>query len=82
MAEGGNGKNVNTEITLDVVNNAASESHSDFITGRLKKKGKYSTKWYRCTVKLEKDCFVYKRDDKVCSLIFLSCSYSFFVLFP
>lgn len=58
MAESGGG-----EIVFK--DNSGEESHSDFIVGRLKKKGRYSTKWYSCTAKLEKDCFVYKRDDKV-----------------
>lgn len=35
------------------------------LEGTLKKQGKFSTKWYHCFAKLEKDCFVYKRHDKV-----------------
>ena len=46
------------------------EEGSDSVQGRLKKQGKYSTKWYHCSAKLEKDCFVYKRDDKVILKIF------------
>ena len=33
--------------------------------GKLHKKGKYSSKWHSCSVKLEKECFVYKKTNKV-----------------
>ena len=43
----------------------SSPEKKNTLEGHLKKQGKFSTKWYHCFAKLEKDCFVYKRHDKV-----------------
>lgn len=43
----------------------SSSEEKNILEGHLKKQGKFSTKWYHCFAKLEKDCFVYKRHDKV-----------------
>ena len=55
----------------DVDGSDSSTATSVILEGHLKKQGKFSTKWYHCFAKLEKDCFVYKRNDKVIYNLFL-----------
>jgi len=52
-----------SNFTRDV--KSSNETANETFKGPLKKQGKYSTKWYHCYATLEKECFVYKREDKV-----------------
>ena len=55
--------------TIAISNN---ESVTDGIEGRLQKKGKFSSNWYDCYAKIEKDSFVYQKLGKKVKANFLS----------